>query len=301
MAAELTAGRDIGADPRDGSGLVVLGAGSIVLATDDDLQALVSTAASGERRALTNNRYSSDVVALGDATVLESVPELRADNGLPRWLAESAGVAVEELADRERLGIDLDSPLDLELLRRHPNCPEALLDLARAEADRLARPAEAFEALRVLAGSSRAELLVAGRISASALRRLEQRTSCRVRALVEERGLRTATAGQRPAASALGLLLDRDGPDAIGQLVGRLADGAIIDSRVLLAHRHGADERAWPSAEDRFASDLLQADRVRDPWLQQLTLHAWSHAVPIALGAHSLVGPGLGLALGLEP
>ena len=70
---------------------------------------------------------------------------------------------------------------------------------------------------------------------------------------------------------------------------------------MLLAHRHGADERAWPSAEDRFASDLLQADRVRDPWLQQLTLHAWSDAVPIALGAHSLVGPGLGLALGLEP
>lgn len=82
-------------------------------------------------------------------------------------------------------------------------------------------------------------------------------------------------------------------------LVGRLADGALIDTRVLLAHRHGADESGWPSAEDRFASDLLLGDRVRDPWLQQLTLHAWSHVVPIALGGHTLVGPGLPLALRL--
>jgi hypothetical protein len=67
---------------------------------------------------------------------------------------------------------------------------------------------------------------------------------------------------------------------------------------VLLAHRHGADEGGWPPPEDRFASDLLLADRIRDPWLQRLTLHAWSHRVPIALGGHTLVGPGLASALG---
>lgn len=83
-------------------------------------------------------------------------------------------------------------------------------------------------------------------------------------------------------------------------LVSRLADGAIIDTRVLLAHRHGPDEAVWPSPEDRFASDLLLADRIRDLWLQQLTLHAWAHPVPIALGGHSLVGPGLGLTLGIS-
>jgi hypothetical protein len=95
------------------------------------------------------------------------------------------------------------------------------------------------------------------------------------------------------------MLLDRDGPGEIGTLVGRVADGALIDTRVLLAHRHGADEAGWPSPEDRYASDLLLADRVRDPWLQQLTFHAWAHELPIALGGHSLLGPGLRLALGL--
>jgi hypothetical protein len=190
---------------------------------------------------------------------------------------------------------------------------------------RLERAADAFDALATLARDPSRELFVAGRLSAATLRDLETRTACRIRALIEERGLRasasmTETAAQddedgdddtdagagnderrqRSPASLLGLVLDRDGPSSIGALVHGLADGAAIDTRVLLAHRLGPDEAAWPSPEDRYASDLLLADRVRDPWLQQLTLHAWSHAIPIALGGHTLVGPGLRFALGLD-
>ncbi|MBI2781066.1 MAG: hypothetical protein HYX55_04630 [Chloroflexi bacterium] len=291
--------REIATDVGPGRGLVVLGSGSIPLAEDAHVAELVAVAGSGAPRALTNNRYSSDVVAIGDAAILARVPDLASDNALPRWLESEAGVSVAELPDRARLGLDIDSPLDLELLRRDRRCPPALAKLAKSMAHRLERAAQAFGELAVIAGDPKRELVVAGRLSAAALRELEERTACRVRALVEERGLRASTAGQRPPASALGLLLDRDGPGEIGMLVARLADGAIIDTRVLLAHRLGADEAGWPSPEDRYASDLLLADRVRDPWLQQLTLHAWAHAVPIALGGHSLVGPGLGLALGI--
>lgn len=280
-------------------GVVVLGSGSIPLARDADLAAFAEIARSGERRALTNNRYSSDVVAVGDAAILASAPDLATDNMLPRWL-DTVGVPVCELPDRARLGMDIDSPLDLELLRRDPGCPRALAHLAMSMAHRLERVAQVFDELAAIAQDPRQELLVAGRVSGTALRELEERTACRVRALIEERGLRTTVAGQRAPASALGLLLDRRGPDEIGVLVARLADGAIIDTRVLLAHRLGADETAWPNPEDRYASDLLLADRVRDPWLQQLTLHAWAHEVPIALGGHSLIGPGLGLALALR-
>ena len=291
--------RAIAAELEPGTGLVVLGSGSIPLATDDDIALLVRAASSGERRALTNNRYSSDVLAVGDAAALAGVPDLPADNALPNH----AAVSIDELPDKARLGLDIDSPLDLELLRRHPACPAPLRELARSMSHRLDRVAEAFGELARIARDPRRELLVAGRLSAAALAELERDTACRIRALIEERGLRaSATFGapQRPAASVLGLVLDREGPAEIGMVVARLADGAVIDTRVLLAHRFGADESAWPSPEDRFASDLLLADRVRDPWLQQLTLHAWSHAIPIALGGHSLVGPGLGLALGLE-
>jgi hypothetical protein len=122
--------------------------------------------------------------------------------------------------------------------------------------------------------------------------------------LVEERGLRIASAAaalgrpnRRPPRSLLGELLDRDGPASLGSHVAALADGALVDARVLLAHRLGADERAWPPAEDRFASDLLFAGAIGDPWLRALTAAAAESPVPILLGGHSLVGPGLRLAL----
>ena len=155
-----------------------------------------------------------------------------------------------------------------------------------------------LEALRELAADPRGELLVAGRSSARTLRWLERHTRCRVRALVEERGLKASVGATRPARSVLGLLLDAQGPGALGSIVAELADGAIIDSRVLLAHRLGADERSWPSAEDRFASDLFQVDRIDDPWLRSLTQAAATSAVPILLGAHTIVGPGVRFLLG---
>ena len=67
---------------------------------------------------------------------------------------------------------------------------------------------------------------------------------------------------------------------------------AIVDSRVLLAHRLGADEARWPAAEDRFASDLLLAERIADPWLAELTTSAAAATIPILLGGHTLVGTG---------
>jgi hypothetical protein len=94
------------------------------------------------------------------------------------------------------------------------------------------------------------------------------------------------------------MILDDRGPEALGAVAAELGDGAFIDSRVLLAHRLGADETAWPPAEDRFASDLLLVDRVADPWVRALTASARDATIPIVLGGHSLVGPGIRLALG---
>ena len=140
--------------------------------------------------------------------------------------------------------------------------------------------------------------------------------ACRVRALIEERGLRAATrlaqsgatTGSRPPRSVLGELLDRDGPESLARTVARLADAALIDTRVLLAHRHGADESAtppaagassgpWPAAEDRFASDLLRPESIADPWLRALTESAATSPTdhPILLGGHTLVNGGLRL------
>jgi hypothetical protein len=164
-------------------------------------------------------------------------------------------------------------------------------------------------AIRTVAVERRAELLVAGRTSAATLAWLERHTASRVRAWVEERGLRaasrlamdaaTARAGAvRVPISVLGIVLDEAGPVALGDLLARMCDAAIVDTRVLLAHRLGADETTWPAAEDRFASDLLLSERVVDPWLRALTASAAAAPIPILLGGHTLVGPGVRLVIG---
>jgi hypothetical protein len=281
-------------------GLVVLGSGSIPLATSADRRAFVAAASAERPGALTNNRYSSDVVAIACAEVLARLPDLPSDNALPRWLAEFAGYPVAE-RPAWRLRVDVDDPLDLVLLRRaRPSAAlrvPAAVDLGRVEA--------ALDAAAAVARDPAAELIVSGRTSSGSIAWLETNAAARVRALVEERGLRASDPAaasavpvrRRPPASVLGDLLDRDGPESLGPLLARFGDAALVDSRVLLAHRLGADERSWPPAEDRFASDLLLYERIADAWLRALTRSAAEAPIPIVLGGHTLVGPGIRLAL----
>lgn len=271
-------------------GLVVLGSGAVPLATSRDRAALVETASADRPRALTNNRYSADVIAIARAReALADLPDLATDNALPRWLEEVAGVPVADLRGRWRLGVDIDGPLDLILLGGRW--------VGHVDAASTAPVQSRLAAIRAVVADPRAELVVAGRTSATALRWLERAGAARTRALIEERGLRTIAPGQRPPASVLGALLERDGPDALGAHLARLGEAAIVDTRVLLAHRLGPDTTAWPSDEDRFASDLLCAERIADPWLRELTASATAAPIPVLLGGHTLVGPGLRLAL----
>ncbi|HYM82862.1 MAG TPA: hypothetical protein VEY67_01755 [Candidatus Dormibacteraeota bacterium] len=291
-------------------GLVVLGSGSMPLATAADRAAFVRVAASGEDAAIANSRYSADIVAIGRAGVLEALPDLDADNALPRWLSERAGLAVSDLSSRWHLAVDLDGPLDALLVARHPRAPAAVRIAATALVERGATVLTALDGVARVLADRRSEVLVAGRTSGSALRWLERSTAARIRALIEERGLRAASElaldrrpeRPRPPASTLGMLLDRSGPSALGSLVASLGDAAVIDTRVLLAHRLGRDQARWPSAEDRFASDLLQQDAVTDPWLRDLTSAAAGSHVPIVLGGHTVAGPGIRLvARGARP
>ena len=107
--------RELVADVGAG-GLIVLGSGSIPLATANDRQAFVAVAGGTARRALANNRYSADVVAIARAETLPAIPDLPGDNALPRWLEEVAGYQVDDLRRRWRLAIDIDGPLDLVLV-----------------------------------------------------------------------------------------------------------------------------------------------------------------------------------------
>src|SRR5258705_1526223 len=107
--------RELVVDVGEG-GLVVLGSGAVPLPTSSDRRPLVAIAAGDARRALANNRYSADVVAIARIETLPAIPDLPGDNALPRWLEEVAGYQVDDLRRRWRLAIDIDGPLDVVLV-----------------------------------------------------------------------------------------------------------------------------------------------------------------------------------------
>lgn len=280
------------------------GAGALALADDALLEALTS-AIPGE--AVGNNRFSTDAFLVGtepsgphdmDAALaaLEACPT---DNAAIRCL-EAAGFTSRDLAASPWARFDVDTPLDLALLRLAIRLPStrrpdglvtAFLEMAALPGGRgleLPRLAQVAAVLR----DREAQLVVAGRVPSGTWSYLETESACRVRCFVEERGMRSAR-----DAVPHSLLADWSVRLGAGDLVRELAslgDAVILDSRVIMAARAGSSEgSSWPRAEERFASDFLDATPVATEWLAELTQAAAESEVPFLLGGHALVSDGL--------
>jgi hypothetical protein len=134
-----------------------------------------------------------------------------------------------------------------------------------------------------------AQLLVAGRVGSHAWAYLERETACRVRLFAEERGMEAeGRADAGTARSLLGFYLETAGVGRFFETLGELGDTAVIDTRVLLAHR-----RVHASREDRFLSDLGRWREIGDPFLREFTRAAVEAPMPVLLGGHSLMSGGL--------
>jgi hypothetical protein len=125
---------------------------------------------------------------------------------------------------------------------------------------------------------------------------LETETACRVRGLVEERGMRSARGTGLGPRSILAALMARSSPAELVAELARLGDAVVLDTRVLMAAVAGsADASAWPPEEERFASDFGDPSRVATPWLRELVEAAEGASVPFLFGGHALVSDGLRL------
>jgi hypothetical protein len=279
------------------------GGGALPLLADDGLDALL-TPIPGE--VVSNNRFSADAfVAAGDRETLEraldALQTCDSDNAAPRAL-EEAGFRSRDLAGAAWARFDVDTTLDLALLRLAGRLPETraldeslrgFLEMARLPGG---GPLEVpnLERLGAVMRDREGELVVAGRIPATVLQFLETETACRVRALVEERGMRSARGG-RPR-SILEALMRHGSPRTLVEELASLGDAVVLDSRVLMAAVGGSpDARNWPPEEERFASDFGDAARVETPWLRELIEAASAARVPFVLGGHALVSDGLRL------
>ncbi|MFO8033634.1 MAG: hypothetical protein R6U88_00555 [Candidatus Bipolaricaulota bacterium] len=267
--------------------LLYFSAGSGVLLTDGELARLVEAAPTEPPYAVLNNFYSTDfgLVAPPDGQVFSS---LLRDNPLGFRLWE-AGYHCYELPRSAGSQLDLDTPGELQILACHPGLPAELSASLRHV------PTGAARALLSSLTETGAELVLVGRAGGMTLRQLEVNAACRVRLISEERGMEAeGRAGAGQARTLLGMYADCVGPQELVDSVCSLGDVVVWDTRVLMAHRG-----LWPSAGERFAADLLQAEGVSDPFLREfVSACAWSE-VPMLLGGHSLVSGGLLLALEL--
>jgi hypothetical protein len=278
------------------------GAGALALLDDAGLDALLSPIP-GE--VVANNRFSADAfVVAGDLDrALEVLEACEGDNGAPRALND-AGFAWRDLGASAFARFDVDTTLDLALLRLATRLDgtrgidgsvRGFVEMARLPGDRRLEVPH-LEAIGAMMRDRSAELVVAGRVPATTWQTLETETACRVRAIVEERGMRSARGSGQPPRSILAALIGRSSPAELVSELARLGDAVVIDSRVLMAAMAGsADAAAWPPEEERFAADFGDAARIQTPWLRELVEAAGHARVPFLLGGHALVSDGLRL------
>ena len=220
------------ARPRPG-GVIVLGSGAIPLATIRDRRAFVATAAAATPAALANNRYSADVVSIACVEIAPVAARPARRQRAPALAGGGGRVPGRRPA----------APMAARVRRRRATRPAAHGSCGRFAGRGRRHGARArLGAVASVAADRRAELVVAGRTSAATLRWLETAAHARVRALVEERGMRAPASLHRPATSPGPDAARRPcsacssivtGPASLGGHLERLGDAAVVDSRVL--------------------------------------------------------------------
>ena len=277
------------------------GAGALALLDDEGLDAMLSPIP-GE--VVANNRFSADafVVAGDPDRALVALEGTANDNGAPRALTD-AGWEWRDLGATAWARFDVDTSMDLALMRLATRLDgtraldssvRGFLEMARLPGD---RPLEVpnLDRIGAVIRDRSAELVVAGRVPTATWQMLETETACRVRGVIEERGMRSSGSGQAPR-SILAALMDRSSPAEMVAELARLGDAVVLDTRVLMAAvASSAEATTWPPEEERFASDFGDASRVATPWLRELVEAAVTASVPMLLGGHALVSDGLRL------
>ena len=266
-AAARTARLEARTAGRPGEAIGYAGAGALALLDERGLAAL---AAARPGEVVANNRFSADAfVVAGDVDgALNVLADCATDNAAVRQL-ESAGFDSRDLSAERWSRFDVDTPLDLALLRLAARLPgtrvldgvvTAFLETTAGPGGR-ALEVPALDRIGAVVRDRDAELVVAGRVPSSAWAYLETESACRVRCFIEERGMRSAR--DHAPRSMLAAWVERLGAaDLIAQLAS-LGDAVILDTRVLMAGLAGsAEASAWPPEEERFASDFLEASAI---------------------------------------
>jgi hypothetical protein len=239
-----------------------------------------------KRLVITNNLHSCDWVGFVPAVEAASLVAQQANDNAIAWtLTNDGDLPVESLPASAGTRFDLDTPADLLIAQCHPGIGPSL----RRFLDGLGWEAPQLDGVLAALAREGGSLAIVGRASAAAWAALERATRCWVRVFAEERGMRASGRQERgEVRSLLADYLALVGVEGFFDELTELADGVLLDSRVILAARG-----LWPSTPDRFNSDLYRWNRVEEPFLRCFTRAAAEARVPVVLGGHAVVAGGL--------
>jgi hypothetical protein len=275
-------------EKQDLSSLAYFGGGSAPLISTDFLDGAYKKASGASSPyAYVNNYHSTDWMILNDT---KHIPELReripTDNSLGWVLAHEGGIEVEAASPQAMTRLDIDTPLDLLMIKRHPNLGNALgTYLEDAPVEALAR----VDAIRDILRTPASSIALIGRVPSYAWVELERRTQIWCRVFSEERGM---ISSQRMAhgevQSFIGQMLVELGPEEFVARLASMVDGAFWDTRVWMAATG-----LWPPDEVRFALDLGWVDQIQDEEIRALAIEVANAPIPILSGGYSTVSGGL--------
>lgn len=262
------------------------GGGSAPLLATEQWATVIDRLGQREQTVITNNLHSCDWVGFTSAQEAASwIARQENDNAIAWVLMNEGGFQAEALPASAGSRFDIDTPMDLLIARRHPGIGINLRDWL----GQLEWQSPQLDAVVAEMGRKGGSLVVAGRVSPAAWGALQEATQCWIRVFAEERGMRASGRQQRgEVRSLLSDYLDLVGCQRFFEDLGGLANGVLLDNRVILAS-HGL----WPSAPDRFRSDLYWWEQIDDAFLQDLTRAAAQAPVPVILGGHTVVAGGL--------
>lgn len=264
------------------------GAGSVPLFNTEILQSLLEELLAAKTPlVLTNNRHSSDWAGIHAARqALPMIRTLERDNSLA-WVLSETGIFQSRLFSviehRPALNLDMDTPVDLAILRLHP---DTLPHLKNFLAHQSALEAIPLRRIIDILKREASQVTLIGRVAPPAWQALNKVTRAWIRVFAEERGMVASERLKRGEVRSILYELYRvQGAVHFFETLAQMSEAVIMDSRVLMA----AHAPFLPDA--RFASDLYLP--VADVWLDEFTQAAKNAPIPVLLGGHSSVAGGL--------
>jgi hypothetical protein len=266
--------------------VLYMGAAAAPLLPAADLQQIAERVRQSERVVIANNINSTDWAAITPALIVRAwVDRLPSDNSLGWVLSHEAGLTPIAWPPSPATRLDIDVPIDAQLVVLHPQCGSNL----RATVHALGWTTDRLRAVREVLKTPATRVILAGRVPSWAMAQMEKSTQCWTRVYSEERGMRAA--GRLGAGQVRSLLNDHlqaVGLERFITTLSSLADAILWDTRVLWA-AHGV----WPTEVERYAADLGLTDIIADPFLRDFTQAINEAPIPIVTGGHALVSGGL--------